>query len=357
MSAEGRPCELLCIEEGLQARSVSSQHLVPQSAGEDALEDQVELEPAPLSEDLYGVGIATLLRDSRSIALGRERGLRFSRISLTTLLLFGTILMQGFLVFEFKRLVAAHAVHEAREVYDKFEVLMYDRHTTKTVNGFHRGIDGYFNASRFADMTRMEKKRICQIPLSQPFFFGCILAIWSLTVVNDIRKMIFLLHLLIIKTPTVDSLKTMLQRGQGQESMLQGLPLSLKGVLLFFMFLPRLIIDGVLLWLGCRWLTATDTFADVLLNAMALEFILLLKDLLYEAVVPLRDKYDTTTMLIPSNGRDVPSVFSFLGTFTWVLVVMAWVALYMFRLQQVLPDYKWDVRGICEAFIAQESCE
>eukprot|EP00419_Tripos_fusus_P023179 CAMPEP_0172699650 /NCGR_PEP_ID=MMETSP1074-20121228/30342_1 /TAXON_ID=2916 /ORGANISM="Ceratium fusus, Strain PA161109" /LENGTH=43 /DNA_ID= /DNA_START= /DNA_END= /DNA_ORIENTATION= len=42
---------------------------------------------------------------------------------------------------------------------------------------------------------------------------------------------------------------------------------------------------------------------------MALEFLLLLKDLFYTAVVPHRDKLETKQMLIPSNKEDEPTYF------------------------------------------------
>jgi len=47
--------------------------------------------------------------------------------------------------------------------------------------------------------------------------------------------------------------------------------------MMFLVLLPRLLMSGVLLWLGCRWLLATPNFADLVLNAVALEFILTLK--------------------------------------------------------------------------------
>mmetsp|Transcript_3480 Transcript_3480/g.7034 ORF Transcript_3480/g.7034 Transcript_3480/m.7034 type:complete len:349 (-) Transcript_3480:464-1510(-) len=342
---------MLNIEEGLQGvRSLSSQQLVPVESEVGDEHDHVKPDPESLSEDLYGAGIAALLRDSLSISQGKSPLLRISRISITTVLLFLTIVLQAFLVWEFKRLVTAYAVHEAREAYDKFETTMYEGHTTQTVNGYRRGIEGHFNPDRFADLTVKEKRGICQIPLSQPWFFGCILAIWSFTVMNDVRKILSLADLLILQTPTISSLQGMLKKGDGHETTLQGLPAGMKALLLFFMFLPRLAIDGILLWLGCRWLTATDTFTDVLLNAMALEFILLLKDLLYEAVVPMRDKHDTRTMLIPMPGSR-PDAMSFLGTFLLAFVVVAWVCAYILCLQQVLPEYRWDVHRICEDFI------
>merc|ERR1712061_268244 len=118
---------------------------------------------------------------------------------------------------------------------------------------------------------------------------------------------------------------------------LNGLPQTMKWVLFCLMFLPRLIIDIALIWLGCRWLVATASFSDLLLNAMALEFLLVLKDLFYTAVVPHRDKLETRQMMIPSNKEDEPTYCGYLGSFVWIFVVLCWVYLYVQHLQQVLP--------------------
>jgi len=329
------------------------------SLGEDHDPNNLLHDPEPLDEDLYGVGIASLLRDMRWISLGEHVALRTSRISATIFVLLATMCLQVFLVSEFKRLVTAKAVHSIRDLYDSYEVHMYGNWTWINENGKHRGIDGHFRPERFASLSSEKKSAICQIPMSQPLFLGAILAIWSFTVVIDIRKILFLIDLFLIKAPSDGvTLATMLApTGEGFEMELQGLPFCMKVLLLFFIFVPRLIMDVILCWLGCRWLTATDSFTDVLLNAMALEFILLLKDLVYTASVPMRDKVETRTMLIPMRRKMRPSYCLFLGAFSWIFVVLIWVVVYLQRLQKVLPGYKWDVHSVCVDFIANETRE
>jgi len=89
------------------------------------------------------------------------------------------------------------------------------------------------------------------------------------------------------------------------------------------------------------------------LNAIALEFILLLKDLIYNAVVPRRNQWETSTMLIPHKRKSQASWGSYLGGFCWGLAVCAWVFVYVYKLQQVLPDYRWDIHEVCETYIDQ----
>ena len=116
--------------------------------------------------------------------------------------------------------------------------------------------------------------------------------------------------------------------GEGECEVVVGLTAVLKSVLMAACIVPRYLIDVYLLWLGCRWLAATPSFGDLLLNAaprlvaavlyvipsfsrymeppmwksrfaqVALEFILLLKDTLYAGVVPDRNKRATQNTLI-----------------------------------------------------------
>merc|ERR1719171_1995458 len=92
-----------------------------------------------------------------------------------------------------------------------------------------------------------------------------------------------------------------------------GLTLPVKLLMLFVVFLPWLASTCFLCWLGCRWLAATNSFGDFIANAMALEFILQFKSLMYYAVCSERTKRDlqTTRHLPPSKKEDS----SFLGYF------------------------------------------
>jgi len=321
---------------------------------EEIHEEEFEFDPEPLTPDLYGVGITSLIRDVRKVALGEGRcALRIAKAFTTVAVLCLTIAMQVFLMFEFKRLITQRSVHEIRLLYNDFEMWMYEDFTEITSSGFHRGIMGHFNADRFDDMPdHIDKEAICSTPLSQPYFFICILMIWSFRVVDDLRQLVFYMDLLLKRTDTISSVRDMLEENKEDHTVvLRGLTLPFKALLLIFIFIPRLVIDLVLLWLGCRWLTATASFGDVLLNAIALEFVLLMKDLVYNAVVPKRNQWETGSMLVPHKRKAHLDWKGCMGAFAWLIIVIAWVLLYVFKFQQVLPDYRWDIHQVCESYI------
>merc|ERR1712007_397762 len=112
--------------------------------------------------------------------------------------------------------------------------------------------------------------------------------------------------------------------------------------------LVRLGICSILLWMGCRWLVATTNFGDLIRNAVALVFVLELKDFLYVILVPARNKRDLkNTNIAPPKEKENPSVFLFIGSFFWIPVTIMWVFGYLYMFQQVLPGYRWDIEEVC----------
>ncbi|CAJ1381192.1 unnamed protein product, partial [Effrenium voratum] len=266
----------------LEARQVDTTN---HNAGEWHQDQEVvEREPESLDEDVYGAGIAALVRDSYSLVDGKgDLVLRVSRLMSSFLLMAFVVCLQIFVILQMQALVASRAVTEIRQIYGRYEFVMYGAdvtHNYLTPNGFPRGLDQkYFESANFARLTDDEKDLACNIPFSQMQILVPILFIWTLTIVADLRRCGDLFVRLILATPTIGSMKDAVVEGDGECEIVAGLTKEVKGLLMFTCMIPRWIIDVYLLWLGCRWLCATPNFGDLLLNSVALEFIVLLKDL------------------------------------------------------------------------------
>jgi len=314
--------------------------------------------PEGLEEDLYGMGIASLIRDSQRFAMKTElMSLRLARLAISMLVLVFTMTLQVFLLIEMKVLVTSVSTHEARDIYDKYEVHMYgNKNMVTTVNGYHRGTDGNFDISRFADLDNDVKENACQMPLSQPTFFIGILLVWALVCFAEMRRTFDLGISLVWATPTVSSMRESCEDTpeSGDEAVLVvGLTKTVKATCVFFILVPRAAVTGVLLWLGCRWLTGTMGFSDVLQNAVTLEFIVLLKDLFYHTMAPHHNKTETrNTLILPWSDKERPSISIFLGGFVWGILSIVWVLLYVEYFQAVLPDYRWDIHDACVSYLS-----
>merc|ERR1719409_1588883 len=152
-------------------------------------------------------------------------------------------------------------------------------------------------------MTDSDQDDICRIPLSQPHFFGLILLIWTMTILFELRKA-FSLQLTIMMLPHVPTMAKALGADDDDSddlgSVIRGMTFFHKFALGVLTFLPRVGIAGYLLWVGCRWLLATNNFGDLILNAVALEFILCIKEGLYATLMPFRNKKDLEcTKIVP----------------------------------------------------------
>lgn len=320
-------------------------------------EDILDLKTVDLEEDCYGLAIASLVRDGQRLTheMNRHKNIRRARMFCAFVLVGANIFLQIFFMYEIKKFVTARAVHDIREAYDAFERKVYQGHVTVNSRNMSRGIDGmdgvYYGGQVAFDtlLTDDEKESACRIPLSEPNFFFCIIYIWSLTVISEIKKTWLIFSRLILHTDNAETMANATDDNADGDEVIERLTIFVKVIIVTTILLPRLFISSVLLWLGCRWLTATNDFADLLLNAVALEFVLLLKELLYHTLVPNRNKHDLiNTKICLEHEAGPPNACDFLGSFGWAIVTLVWVFLYVYYLQHVLPDYQFDVQSVCE---------
>lgn len=338
---------------------------------------QCEWPNTPLDGDTFGLSVCSLVRDFYVIQKRKDsRGspiTQYSRLASSIGLLVSCLVIQVFLLGQVKKFVSAKAVHDVRLAYDVFEHKMYGGHTTviKTIPFVERrGIGGprgpYFNVSNFELLGEDEKANACRIPLSQPLFFWIVLFIWTLTCVKELRTTRDLFHSLVLNAETA---QTMLESLEDEDENQPGgfviarLTWGVKTLFTCFVIIPRFIITCYLIWIGCRWLLATNNFADLILNSMALEFILALKETLYLALVSKRSMIDLeNTHILPFPKVEPESLTVFVGTLGWAFLAAGWVLAYqgfhiggfqMNGVQQVLIDYQWDVHNVCTDWIAE----
>lgn len=333
---------------------------VGDNSADSSVEHNFKRSPEGLDEDIYGMGIAALIRDSQRFAMGTESfGLRLSRLMLSLMTLIFTMVLQVFLLIEMKILVTSASTNDAQDKYEKYEIWMYgnDKANMDTLSdGQVRGRLENFNPKLFDGLGDDLKDAICQVPLSQPTFFIGLLLIWTLVCFAEIRHCFDIAGSVLFSTPTVETMKESIQETEqlGDEAVVVvGLTRLVKILAAVFILIPRLLVSVILLWLGCRWLTGTFGFSDVLQNAVALEFILLLKNIFYDTITPAHNKKETSNTLIkPFLEDEKPTAMIFLGAFTWGILALVWVLAYIISFQQVLPDYQWDIHDSCVKYLA-----
>jgi len=223
-----------------------------------------------------------------------------------------------------------------------------------TVNGFRRGKQKCFHPENFESLPEVIKARSCRISLSQPYFIALVLFLWTSTCLAELRKASKNFRCLIWRTQRIDSMSNAFKGCHSSSSckVIHGLTFRIKACIVLFCTLPRILITLYLLWVGSRWLLATDSFADLILNAIALEFILLVKDLIYISSAPHRIMADlAATKMLPEYESAVDDCTQLIEVCLWLGISSTWVVTYMCLLQQVLPAYNWDVRVLCSSWV------
>lgn len=308
-----------------------------------------------LPDDTLGMMICVLVRDTQFLVLETtNRFKHLARILGTAAILGLNQTMQIYFILCICSFVVPMYVQNLRDAYEKYEVIMYDNHTL-SANGETRGIPGWFNASEFENLGEELTATICETPFSQPLFFMPLLLIWTLRCMREIKAAVDLLFLLIVKMPTidtlVDSLDTRVEEDAGKKFVIKvivGLPLGMKAVILFLILLPRLAITSFICWMGTRWLAASPDLGELVLNTVAVEFLLLIKDLFYAVLVSERNKRDLRqTEVRPSTKVEKVSYWLFLSSLGWFFASCVWVVFYCMYFQMVLVEYRWDASVQC----------
>jgi len=359
-------------EEALiSAREISLEEA--EERDEDGEDDVVRYEPQHPEEGIYGMAFASVILDTRKLVLPSstsEQKVRHAfRLILSILILFFTIGLQLWITLETKFIVTPDAVSDIREAYSEYENHMYSGHTELTVHGNHRGIVGFYNVSKFQELTNDEQGTICNFPLSEPKFLGAILLLWTLTCFRYLRKIASFTFRVIgipcnISTmgdPRVfeprasrqdASSTTETPRGESHHEtvhVLANITWQTKLLVLVFIQAPAFFMNSLLLWIGCRYLVATVGFGEILLNAIALEFVLFSHELLYAAIVPHSMKAALGRIVVKHpKQREAPNFGNMFGAFCMLVVAVVWTYLYVIKFQQVLPDYGWDISAACE---------
>jgi len=345
-----------CVVSGILAVLATTAAAVWAYRSVDSHSEEVEVRTdEALDSHTCTFAIALLVRRHET---GEKNDLRHSGLTLAFVLLFVTFAMQLYAVVCIKMYVTPSQVHDMRMSYDRFEWVMYgsdQTHMTMTSNGEHRGIAKYFQPELFETLGEEEIASICNIPFSEIFFFALVLFIWGLTCFSKLKSCTESFFSLICNTPTIDSMTEALATVEDDDTprqLIVGLTKSLKVLLSVLIFLPWMSITMVILHLGCRWLASTEDYGDLILNAVALEFVLQLNVLLYQSVAPQKSRETLeNTRVAPPWRRERAGFFVFFSGAWPALLSLLWVYLYIHHIQSVLPEYQWDVHPVCSRYL------
>jgi hypothetical protein len=329
------------------------------------------------------------------------------------------------------------SVHTTQDLYLLFHQECFDQ-------------DGQFSEERFANFEHQES--LCQFPLYDKGFIMSVLFLWCLTCFHEIRSTMRVFDSIMslpklpdsadssdmvtspgelhsegveeehaelfnlskdlrgkmqsVRVPelaqTIEGLTRVIEhldleyQNQGDETRhLVCLSAPPKIALFFLVLLPRLFIIIVLMTIGCIWLLATNKFENLILNALALEFVVSIDNSLY-GMSPrcLQDQVQALVLAPPgddfmagnqarnwhdgsaSAGTDADIMEQVTGSISGVLswspahgnakdsvdmsgyvrsaryfIMTVFVVFCVLRFCPVLPSYKYDINMACNSYI------
>lgn len=290
-------------------------------------------------ESIYGAAMVAFVR-----TIGTNHKFHKATVSVI-LILFLNLALQGYVLYAVKIYVCAPTVMQARQLYLEFEQANFNPITRQ------------FNQTMFDNWDPRAKAKLCNLPLSQPFFFMVVLSIWTCQVMTDITETITYIHYWCqLPNPESEENHVDLQvSSNDNEVQLMGADRCTKAMVMLFILIPKGIISVFLWWLGARWLTATTSFQDVLINVVALAFINELDEVMYHAFLPVgyKHKVQLYTISVEKSVQSQMSPVVKKHANTWSILFklalcMVIPVVYVSYFQQVLPHYHWDVAVPCE---------
>lgn len=301
--------------------------------------------------DTWGVFVLVLVKDFGDLWSCRCRADKIIRLTFATLALAANIFLQiAFLKWVFQRIVSPQVATTQQKYYN---------FRTKCFN-----TDGTFNEAVWESYPGRDE--LCQAGIANQTFITSILFLWTLQMLSEFRENFDLTRHIhnIPSLPAgirlVDQVVEHAVDGT-KEFCLVALHWTARLTIYVFVIIPKYGIIFFLLWTGYRWLSASCSVSDIILNALALAFITQIDNLIFMAVFPerMKESVTNTKLCVPQDQYETKeekeyaekmTIFLFYGrSFAMVAVSMIILTSYIEFFQSVIPEYNGDLTDHCRA--------
>jgi uncharacterized membrane protein YkgB len=302
--------------------------------------------------DCWGALIFVIVKDLPDIYSGRAVVEGYVRTLFVFFAFALNYVIQWSLLFYIWKLLMMPGIEATQDVYRDFHADVWTD-------------EGTFNKNAFTDMSRGRKDALCGLALSQGGFLRVFLILWVSNNVGELRDNWSKTKSTIMMPALPQGLDTRLMvRDLPQAPLTEYCVCCLnkktKVGLLLLVWLPQFLIVVVLSLLGSVWLISAQNTADLILNSLALGFVVKVDELIAMSFFPkkmIRDIEDLC-LLLPSNPEE--DIDKLMWNRAWAFfqssfVVAACMGIVevIVHFQPVLPHYEYDVHQACLAHINQ----
>lgn len=227
-----------------------------------------------------------------------------------------------------------------------------------------------FNKTGF-DSLGDQRDEVCQLALAKEFFLCANIFLWTTKCISEFR-LIERRWKAVARLPRLPEALdyTCMVRKECDEAgenwneyrvAIICLTRPIRFLLYGLVLIPRILITLYLLFLGCMYLTATESFTDLILNSLVMAFVYDIDEMVLECFLPLRlAKHLLNNVMIMTPGSksrkgttdQFKSIEITYGKSMVTLLVSIVFLVVFINFQPVLPGYKWDVGARCEEFMS-----
>merc|ERR1719171_64077 len=297
-----------------------------------------------LTQDTWSMGIIVIVKDLADMLAGEVRYSRVLRFLFAMLTLALNVAFQVMLLEYVYIYIVRKAVATTQSDYKLYHAQAFNS-------------DGSFNQPGWNDLP--VKESLCEAAMSDKFFTGMLLLLWTFRMIQEYRE-INRLRRHVTNLPTckhVDDMVHEVEDGDGERHELICLTPMTKVTLWILIILPKFAIVTFLLFVGSRYLVSTESFADLILNAIALEFVINIDELLFAALYPESGPEEVDQLKIASvkkpmtkEQRSDSFVSGYHRSMVFMFIGIGWVLFYMLYFQQVIPGYAKDLHLHCPRY-------
>jgi len=302
-----------------------------------------------VASDVWGALIFVVVHDLPDFRAGRMVLEGQVRMFYVFFVFAGNFFIQAILLYFIIKLLMMPSLLGAQDIYQEFHKTAFD------------------DSGQTADISSMaphSQAELCGLALSQLLFVRIILFLWVTNNVGELRdtvqKMVGAISLPLLP----EGLDTRLMKRDLEASPRDDniICLNLKGKvgLVILVFMPKMIIATVLMFVGCVWLMAAENIGDLILNSLALAFVVKVDELLAEVFFPrnfLEMVSDLAFVLPREEGEAMQKMEKRAWEFIMCAITMAFTFIFvevMIAFQPVIPEYAYDVHAACMDYLSRQ---
>lgn len=293
-----------------------------------------------IPEDSYGAAVLAIVKEVQEFGPSGRTSARLRGGFALVLLTVNLMLQVGILMFIDSHVVQP-AVHQIQSIFKEYHATVFDT-------------SGRFRPERWAAYAG--KQKICQMGAASRFFYGVVLFVWVTAMLGEFRTTYYLWRN-ITRMPRCTHEGKMLV-ATSENVCIVALTLTTKLLLCTVVCIPKFLISTYLLALGCQWLSASTSFEALVLNSVAMEFVLHIDELLYRAFVPATYRRQVADIDFfvrkprsSDEDEDTKAWMSYGWSLAYFVGALSFTFFYMFFLEDALPPDISDVQVHCAEYV------